>query len=131
MCFLCCNYLVLGFHCARSGDADALFLMFFVLAMLAMLEVPKKHWNLYVCGFCFACAFLSKSFHAGVIAAIGGLYLLFTGEIIKIKPKEWLGFVLSFVIPIGIWFSARYSQDGMKFFTEMIYTDLLSRSSSA
>lgn len=131
MCFLCCNYMVLGFHCARSGDADALFLMFFVLAMLAMLEVPKKHWNLYACGFCFACAFLSKSFHSGVIVAIGGLYLVFTGEIVKIKPKEWVGFVLSFLIPMGIWFVSRYSQDGMLFFQEMVFTDLLSRSSSA
>lgn len=131
MCLLCCNYYVLGFHCARSGDADALFLMFFVFAMLAMLNVQKKHWNLYICGFCFAGAFLSKSFHAGVIVAIGGLYLLFTGEITKIKLKEWIGFILSFVIPLGIWFLARYSQDGMTFFTEMVMTDLLSRSSSA
>lgn len=131
MCFLCCNYYVLGFHCARSGDADAIFLMFFVIAMLAMLEIPKKHWKLYVCGFCFACAFLSKSFHAGVIVAIGGLYLLLTGEITKIKLKEWIYFFLSFLIPLGIWFVARYSQDGMTFFTEMVMTDLLSRSSSA
>lgn len=131
MCFLCCNYHILGFHCARSGDADALFLMFFVFAMLAMLEVPKKHSRLYVCGFCFACAFLSKSFHAGVIAAIGGLYLLATGEIRKIKPKEWLFFILSFAIPLGIWGTARFSQDGMMFFKEMLMTDVLSRSSSA
>lgn len=131
MCFLCCNYYALGFHCARSGDADALFLMFFVFAMLAMLNVQRKHWNLYICGFCFACAFLSKSFHAGVIVAIGGLYLLFTGEITKIKLKEWLGFILSFAVPLGIWFLARFSHDGMTFFTEMVMTDLLSRSSSA
>ena len=58
MCFLCCNYHVLGFHCARSGDADALFLMFFVIAMLAMLKIQRQHKMLYVCGFCFACAFL-------------------------------------------------------------------------
>lgn len=131
MCFLCCNYYVLGFHCGRSGDADALFLMFFVFAMLAMLKIREKHWNLFICGFCFACAFLSKSFHAAVIAAIGGGYLLFTGEIAKIKLKEWIGFLLSFMIPLGIWFAARFSQDGMKFFTEMVMTDLLSRSSSA
>ena len=131
MCFLCCNYYVLGFHCARSGDADALFLMFFVFAMLAMLEIPKKHSRLYICGFCFACAFLTKSFHAGVIAAIGGLYLILTGEIKRIKAKEWLYFVLSFTIPLGIWFVARFSQDGMTFFQEMLFTDLLSRSSSA
>lgn len=131
MCFLCCNYYVLGFHCTRSGDADAMFLMFFVLAMIAMLEVPKKHSKLYICGFCFACAFLSKSFHAGVIVAIGGLYLLITGEITKIKLKEWVLFLLSWLLPLGAWFAARFSQDGMVFFKEMIYTDLLSRSSSA
>lgn len=131
MCFLCCNYHVLGFHCARSGDADALYLLFFVFAMLAMLEIPEKHSRLYGCGFCFACAFLSKSFHAGVIAAIGGLYLLLTGEIRRIKPKEWVYFFLSVFIPLGIWAAARFSQDGMVFFKEMLWTDVLSRSSSA
>lgn len=131
MCFLCCNYHILGFHCARSGDADALYLLFFVIAMLAMLEIPKKHSRLFVCGFCFACAFLSKSFHAGIIAVIGGAYLLLTGEIRKIKPKEWLFFLLSFLLPLGLWAGARFSQDGMTFFREMIETDLFSRTSSA
>lgn len=131
MCFLCCNYHILGFHCARSGDADALYLMFFVFAMLAMLEIPKKRSRLYVCGFCFACAFLTKSFHAGAIAAIGGLYLILTGEIRKIRPKQWLYFILSFAVPIGIWAIARFCQDGTTFFREMLRTDLLSRSSSA
>lgn len=131
MCFLCCNYHILGFHCARSGDADALYLMFFVFAMLAMLEIPGKRSRLYVCGFCFACAFLTKSFHAGAIAAVGGLYLLLTGELRKIRPKQWLYFILSFAVPIGIWAIARFRQDGMIFFKEMLWTDLLSRSSSA
>lgn len=131
MCFLCCNYHILSFHCARSGDADALYLMFFVFAMLAMLEIPQKHSRLYVCGLCFAGAFLSKSFHAGVIAMIGGLYLLLTGEIRRIRPKEWLLFLLSFLLPVGLWAGARFAQDGMTFFREMIRTDLLSRSSSA
>lgn len=131
MFFLCCNYHILGFHCARSGDADALYLLFFVIAMLAMLEVPKNHSRLYISGFCFACAFLSKSFHAGIIAVIGGAFLLLTGEIRKIKPKEWLYFILSFLLPLGIWAGARFAQDGMTFFKEMVWTDLLSRSSSA
>lgn len=131
MCFLCCNYHILGFHCARSGDADALFLMFFVFSMLSMLEIPQKHSRLYVCGFCFACAFLSKSFHAGVIAGIGGLYLLLTGIFKEIRWKEWIGFVLSFAVPLGIWGIARASQDGVHFFKEMILTDVLSRTSSA
>lgn len=131
MCFLCCNHYVLGFHCARSGDADALFLLFFVLSMLAMLEIPKKHSRMYVCGVCFSLAFLTKSFHAGVIAVIGGMYLLLTGEIKRIRPKEWLFFGLSVLIPLGVWFGARFSCDGMTFFREMVQTDLLNRSSSA
>ncbi|MGN0334353.1 MAG: ArnT family glycosyltransferase [Lachnospiraceae bacterium] len=131
MCFLCCNYLVFCFHGARSGDADAMYLMFFVFAMLAMLEIPRKHSGLYICGFCFACAFLSKSFHACIIAVIGGCFLLFTGEIRRISVREWAGFLLSFMVPLGIWCIFRFSRDGITFFEKMIQTDLLSRSSSA
>lgn len=40
-------------------------------------------------------------------------------------------FILSFGIPLGIWFGFRFSQDGMRFFKEMVMTDLFSRSGSA
>lgn len=129
--FLCCNHLMLETHGARAGDADALYQMFFTIAMFAMMEIPEKHSRSYMCGACFSLAFLTKSYHAGIILVIGGLYMLITGMIKKFKVKEWLFFVLSMVIPTGIWGIARFTQDGLTFFMTMLTEDVLSRSSAA
>ena len=131
MVFLCCNHLMLALHGARAGDADALYQLFFTIAMLAMMEIPEKHSRSYICGACFSLAFLTKSYHAGIILVIGGLYMLITGMIKKFKVKEWIFFVLSMEIPAGIWAIARFTQDGLTFFMTMLTEDVLSRSSVA
>lgn len=131
MAFLCCNTMMLANHGARAGDADALYQLFFTIAMLAMMEIPEKHSRSYLCGFCFSMAFLTKSYHAGIILVIGVLYMLFMGMMTKFKGKEWLLFVLSMAAPAGIWFFARLTQDGLTFFMTMLTEDVLSRSSTA
>ena len=131
LAFLCCNQLVLANHGARSGDADALYQLFFTIAMLAMMEIPKKHSYSYICGICFSMAFLTKSYHAGIILVIGGTYMLITGEIKRFKWNEWVLFGLSVIVPIGIWMIARFTQDGLTFFLTMLTEDVLSRSSVA
>jgi 4-amino-4-deoxy-L-arabinose transferase-like glycosyltransferase len=131
MAFLCCNQFMLALHGARAGDADALYQLFFTIAMLAMMEIPEKHSRSYVCGVCFSFAFLTKSYHAGIILVIGGLYMLISGQITKFKVKEWILFVLSMAIPAGIWVIARFTQDGLTFFMTMLTEDVLSRSSVA
>lgn len=125
--FFCANTRPLSAHLARSGDADALYLLFFTLAMLAMLRIRENHKKLYVCGFLFALAFLTKSWHAGMIGAIGGLYLLLTGELFSLKLKEWGLFLLSIFAPLFIWFGWRYTKDGFTFLDQMIKVDLLAR----
>ena len=125
--FFCANTLPLYAHLARAGDADSLYLMLFTFAMLAMLEIRKNHKFLYVCGLCFALAFLTKSWHAGIIAAIGGIYLLLTGEILKIKLKEWVLFAASALVPLLLWFGWRYQADGFTFLRQMVEVDLLAR----
>ena len=129
--FLCCNQLMLALHGARAGDADALYQLFFTIAMLAMMEIPEKHSRSYICGACFSLAFLTKSYHAGIILVIGGLYMIISGQITKFKVKEWIFFVLSMAVPTGIWGIARFTQDGLTFFMTMLTEDVLSRSSSA
>ena len=131
LAFLNCNQLMLALHGARAGDADALYQLFFTIAMLAMMEIPEKHSRSYICGACFSLAFLTKSYHAGIILVIGGLYMLLTGTITKFKFKEWMFFGVSMVIPTGIWAIARYTQDGLTFFMTMLTEDVLSRSSAA
>lgn len=131
LAFLCCNHLMLALHGARAGDADALYQLFFTIAMLAMMEIPEKHSRSYICGACFSLAFLTKSYHAGIILVIGGLYMIISGQITKFKVKEWIFFVLSMAVPAGIWIIARFTQDGLTFFMTMLTEDVLSRSSVA
>lgn len=115
-------------HMIRAGDADSLYVLIFTLAMLAMLKIREKQENLYWCGFLFALAFLTKSYHAGVIAVIGGLYLLITGELKRMKLVTWVKFALSAGIPLVVWALLRFRVDGLQFFKEMILTDVLGRS---
>ncbi|MBD7910249.1 ArnT family glycosyltransferase [Clostridium cibarium] len=118
-------------HTGRHGDADALFILFFTISMISMLWIEKSKKALYMCGFSFALAFLTKSWHAFVIVAIGGLFLIFTGYIKKYRIKQWILFFLSFAAPIGLWIIARIVEDGTKFLVEMVRYDLLKRSSEA
>lgn len=127
MGFFCANTRPLSAHLARSGDADALYLMFFTFAMLAMLRIQRNHKNLYTCGLLFSLAFLTKSWHAGMIAVIGGMYLLFTKELFSIKLREWGCFLLSVFAPLLVWFGWRYTRDGFVFLQQMIQVDLLAR----
>ena len=129
--FLCCNYLMLTLHGARAGDADALYQLLFTIAMLAMMEIPENKSRSYICGVCFSMAFLTKSYHAGIILVIGGLYMIISGQITKFKIKEWIIFALSMALPTGMWMIARFTQDGLTFFMTMLTEDVLSRSSSA
>jgi 4-amino-4-deoxy-L-arabinose transferase-like glycosyltransferase len=131
MGFFCASGLAFVAHMARAGDADALYTMLFTFAMLAMMLIPENKKTVYVCGLCFALAFLTKSWHAGMIVIIGGLYLLITGEIKKLKFKEWLLFLLSFTLPLLLWAIARFIADGPHFFIEMLQTDLLNRTQTA
>lgn len=131
MSFLCVNGLAYTAHMVRTGDADSLYIMLFSFAIIFMLCIKNNHRYLYLCGLMFALAFLTKSFHSAMIAAIGGLFLLCTGIIKEIKPKEWLFFILSFTIPIFIWAAFRFTQDQTLFFTQMISQDLLNRTGSA
>ena len=129
--FLCCNHMMLETHGARAGDADALYQLFFTIAMLAMMEIPEKHSKSYICGACFSLAFLAKSYHAGIILVIGGFYMLMMGMLTKFKVKEWIFFVVSMAMPAGIWAIVRFTQDGLTFFMTMLTEDVLSRSSVA
>lgn len=115
-------------HMVRAGDADSLFVLFFTLAMMSMLEIHRDRHRLYKCAFYFALAFLTKSFHAVLIVAIGGIYMLATGMFKKMDVKTWIKFILSAIVPIGAWIGFRLSTDGTKFLSQMWYTDVMNRS---
>lgn len=116
-------------HMVRAGDADSLYVLIFTIAMLAMLSIKENQKNLYVCGLCFSLAFLTKSFHAGIIVLIGGLFLLLTGELKKMSVKTWIKFLAASIVPILIWAIPRLFVDGTLFFRKMWETDVLGRTS--
>ncbi|MCC8161866.1 MAG: glycosyltransferase family 39 protein [Lachnospiraceae bacterium] len=130
MIFLCANYFPFKAHLVRSGDADSLYLLLFTLAMLAMLKIRENQRWIYACGLCFSLAFLTKSFHALMIAAIGGLFLLLSGELKRIPWKRMLLFLACALLPILVWAALRFRYDGFAFFRQMVETDLLGRTAS-
>ena len=117
-------------HMVRAGDADSLYVMIFALAMITMTKIRDDERNLSLCGLLFALGFLTKSFHAGLIAIIGIIYLLSTGLIVKISKKEWGRFFGFTLVPVVLWAGARFASDGPKFFKLMWETDVLGRSKS-
>lgn len=121
------QYIVI--HCARTGDADSLFVFFFTLSMISMLLIEKNIKWLYAAGFAFSLAFLTKGWHAFNIALIGFLYLLLTKKIYKLKIKEWFIFITSSFSLIVIWGILRIMKDGLTFFRMMVSYDLLARTS--
>ena len=127
MAFLAINTTAFQAHMIRAGDADSLFVLLFSLAMFSMMQIGEKRYHLYLCGLFFALAFLTKSFHAGIIAAIGGLYLILTGEIKRLGGKNWLLFLASIVCPLLLWAVPRAMIDGTQFFVKMWETDVLGR----
>ena len=125
--FLAVNTTAFQAHMIRAGDADSLFVLLFTLSMLCMMKIPEQKYNLYLCGLFFSMAFLTKSYHAGVIAVIGGLYLILTGQIKRLGVKNWLLFLLSILVPILLWAVPRMLVDKTVFFQKMWETDVLGR----
>ena len=117
-------------HCSRSGDADSLYLLFSTIAIIGLLINTENMKGFYISCLSFALAFLTKSWHAGNIAFIIIIYFFINIKKLKINIKKIIIALLFAVIPILIWGIVRYSNDGLKFFEQMINYDLLKRSST-
>lgn len=128
--FISCVPIILN-HCGRTGDPDALYLLFFTLSMICLLKINQHIEYLYLSGLFFSLAFLTKSWHSFAILIIIGFFILFTLKIKKILVYQYYIFVLFSFLPIMIWALLRYQFDGMTFFKDMVQYDLLSRSSNA
>jgi 4-amino-4-deoxy-L-arabinose transferase-like glycosyltransferase len=116
-------------HCARTGDADSIFVLFFSASILSLMMIDKNIKWLYSAGVTFALAFLTKSWHAGGVVVIGVVYLFLTRRLFKLSRRELLLAILSCTAPIFIWATLRYSQDRLTFFKAMVGFDLIARTS--
>ena len=125
--FLIINPALYGLNFARTGEADALHTLFVTLSMLCLLSSSRDIRWLYGSALGFGFSFLAKSYHAAIIPMMCLLYLVLTGEVRKLKLKNYLLLFLFGLLPILPWAIARYLRDGFTFFTQMFTTDVQAR----
>lgn len=126
---LACENMLYRYHFGRNGDADALFGLLCTLCVLsAFWAQTQKRW-LFLSGLCFSLAFLDKSWHACILLAIVGLFLLGSRQLFHLGARIWAGMLACAFVPIAAWAVWRYMADGTAFFKGMINRDLLARSS--
>lgn len=124
LCFAANRHMII-YHCGRSGDADSLFVLLCTGAFLALSDTKKGVRRLYICALCFSFAFLTKSFHAGVIAAVAIMFIFSSGEYRKVHFRDIAICILISVLPVFCWAGLRYSKDGAAFFRTMFSYDLI------
>lgn len=122
-------YPLIGSHSGRSGDPDALFVLFFTIGLLALLGAHERPRLLLLFTTTFSAAFLTKSWHAGVLIVVGGVVLLVRGRASAARRSDYALALLGF-LPVLAWAIARFSFDGTRFFSSMVQYDLLSRSAT-
>jgi 4-amino-4-deoxy-L-arabinose transferase-like glycosyltransferase len=128
--FISCAPIILE-HCGRTGDPDALYLLFFTLSMIFLSRININIKNLYFSGLSFSFAFLTKSWHSFAILIIIGLFIIITRKLFKIRLYQYILFIIFSFLPILVWAALRYQFDGLRFFKSMIQYDLLNRSSTS
>lgn len=120
-------YDMFYWHAGRNADADAIYILFFTVGCLCLMEALSRPNLIYGCGLMFSLCFLSKSWHACVLLPIGGLFYLLSGLWKKLKPRQYLIFFLCAIGPIAAWAVARYQYDGMDFLGQMFGVDVTQR----
>lgn len=124
----CC--IIYGEHFARFGDADALYVLFYTVSMLCMLDSVRDLRYLYGSAVCFGLAFLTKSWHAAMIPVTCFAYVCATGQIRKLRPKHYALLIFFGLLPIAPWAIARIRFDGLTFFKAMLSTDVVTRATT-
>lgn len=121
--------LLLNYHSGRTADPDALFILFMTASVLSTLSAPRRPLLLIASVSFFSLAFLTKSWHAGLVLLFLGLYVVWTRRDSLVRLRHLTLALLGF-LPVLIWAGLRFSRDGTQFFLGMIQYDLLTRGSS-
>lgn len=113
------------FHCGRSADADALYLLLYTCAIICLYLTEEKPY--YLIPFCFLASlcFLTKCLHVATLFVIFVCYLPRLYK--KIKLKHWIWGIAAGVIPTGIWAGLRFAFDGFIFFEGMLGREVVDR----
>lgn len=119
------------YHAARNGDADALFIFCYTIAVLCLCESHRKFSWTYGACLAFSFAFLAKGWHAGTIALLVLPTLLFTGRFSQMRLKHYALCALSSLGPVGLWALARWRKDGLSFLISMFTYDVVNRATGS
>ena len=119
------------YHAARNGDADALFIFCYTIAVLCLCESHRKFSWTYGACLAFSFAFLAKGWHAGTIALLVLLTLLFTGRFSQMRLKHYALCALSSLGPAGLWALTRWRKDGLSFLISMFTYDVVNRATGS
>jgi 4-amino-4-deoxy-L-arabinose transferase-like glycosyltransferase len=120
MAMLIATQVVYGFHFARFGDLDALYQLWFMLAMLCMIDSKHNFRWLYLSAIFCGLAYLTKSWHAFAIAFTCFAYMLIAGRIRELTIKRILLLFTSFLAVVLPWAVARVVRDGFTLFEQSI-----------
>ncbi len=102
------------FHMFRAGDMDALFCLFYAIAIFALAEVHRgKSWMIILYGAAVGLGFMTKSMHVVVFIVVGALYLPVIFKNLKVKEVIWA--VVAALLPAIIWVIARARFDGLEY----------------
>lgn len=118
-------------HNARTGDPDGLFLLFHITGLLAVLAWPKRYPAYYAASFLAGLAFLTKSFHAGPLVLLLMFFFFMDFPLSRRSVGRALLCLLIGLAPVALWAVLRFQYDGLEFFNQMIFYDLLRRSQEA
>lgn len=114
-------------HGGRSGDADALFICLYTLALLLTLWNNKTYFKYYLASFIAALAFLTKSFHVLPLCLTIIIFYVMDFKPSKKMVLHGLLCKLCFLAPILLWVAVRYQYDGGAFFEQMLFKDVFQR----
>ncbi|MDR2125127.1 MAG: glycosyltransferase family 39 protein [Desulfovibrio sp.] len=116
-------------HGARTGDADAVFVMLYALSLFSVLAPGRGFHRYLLAAFLAGLAFLSKSFHTAHLAV--SLVLLFVADYGVHARAIGRGAVCAALaaLPVGLWAYLRMGYDGTSFFEQMLYNDVVRRMS--
>ena len=101
-------------HMYRAGDMDALFCLFYLIAVIALAEVASgKQQMVILYGLSVGLGFMTKSMHVTVFIVVGILFLPVIWK--KLKVKDVILTAVAALLPNLLWIMARYPYDGFEY----------------